>query len=217
MPISAEIRWFWPTTPPPGLQDWFCTAAHHPCPAGGGLVRVDEYLLDPQQAELGVKRRGGKTGVEVKALVAAAASDVAARPFLGPIELWTKWTSGRLELAANTTVTTQKRRWLRKFATPLQEIPLDEKEWPRADTLPLPPRGCNVELTQVTLPDGAVWWTLGFEAFGSVRTVEDDLRAAAAELAARRPPELGEGLLKSYPAWLKECAGAASSGRGSAE
>ena len=61
-----------------------------------------------------------------------------------------------------------------------------------------------MELTQVSLLNGEVWWTLGFEAFGTIRTVENDLRAVATILVARRPPELGDGLLASYPAWLKE-------------
>jgi hypothetical protein len=220
MPVSAEIRWFWPTSPPPRLQDWFCDPASHPCAAGGGLTRSDEYLRDPQQAELGLKCRGGKKGVEVKALVAARASDVAAPPFAGPIELWTKWTSERLDLPDGSTLTTQKRRWLRKFATTStapQEIALNEKEQPREEDQPLPPRGCNVELTEVSLPHGDVWWTLGFEAFGSIRTVEDDLRAVATELAARRPPEFGNGLLLSYPAWLKQIAGATFPERESAD
>jgi len=207
MQVSAEIRWFWRGAPPPGLEDWFRKADRHDCAAGGGSARVDEYLCDVNQGELGLKRRGGKKGVEVKGLVAVTWGGLAAAPFVGPIELWTKWSSEPLELNAHSTVATEKRRWLRKFDTAgpsPQEIPLTAEEAP-IDQRPLPTLGCNVELTQVTLPNRDIWWTFGFEAFGTLRTVENDLRAAATVLAARRPPGLGEGLLASYPTWLREC------------
>jgi hypothetical protein len=58
------------------------------CPPGGGLLRLDEYLSDPNQCELGIKRRGGKKGVEVKGLVTHAEQQLAAGPFVGPIEIW---------------------------------------------------------------------------------------------------------------------------------
>jgi hypothetical protein len=71
-----------------------------------------------------------------------------------------------------------KRRWLRKFATdghvPV-EIARDANEKPVTGSPPA--RGCNVELTEVRI--GSLWWTLGFESFGSIHTVEADLRAVA--------------------------------------
>jgi hypothetical protein len=209
MLVSAEIRWFWRSAPPPGLEGWFCKAESHGCPAGGGRIRVDEYLRELGQVELGLKRRGGKKGVEVKGLLAVTWGGLATGPFAGPIELWTKWTSEQLELDSKSTVATEKQRWLRKFDTALpwpQEIPLDEDEKPAAQRPP-PTLGCNVELTRVKLPQGDIWWTLGFEAFGRLRTVESDLQAVATILATRRPPPLGEGLLSSYPAWLNGHAG----------
>ena len=208
MQVSAEIRWFWHGPPPPGLVDWFCKGDGRYCSAGGGGTRVDEYLRDAGQVELGIKRRGGKRGVEGKGLIAITWGGLAAGPFGGPVELWTKWTSETLELASDLTVAVEKRRWVRKFdgTGPLpQEIPLNDEEGP-IDKGPLPALGCNVELTRVQLPNGAVWWTLGFEAFGTIRTVENELQAVASAMAARQPPGLGQGRLASYPAWLKECA-----------
>jgi hypothetical protein len=163
-------------------------------------------LHDAGQPELGIKSRGGKQGIELKGLVAAIWDGLTVGPFEGPIELWTKWTSAQLALPSNSTISTEKQRWLRKFDTTgalPKEIPLDVKEQP-LDQGPLPARGCNIELTQVRLPDGELWWTLGFEAFGTIQTVERDLRAAATILAARQPPELTGGMLASYPAWLTE-------------
>jgi hypothetical protein len=165
---------------------------------------VDDYLRDMGQTELGIKRRGGKKGVEVKGLVGTSLNSLTAPPFTGPIEIWTKWVAESLELNLDSTIATDKQRWLRKFDTTQEireEIPLDQQERP-IDNRPLPALGCNVEFTKVTFPKGNVWWTLGFEAFGHLQTVERDLRFIAEKLAARRPPALGHALPASYPAWL---------------
>jgi hypothetical protein len=61
-----------------------------------------------------------------------------------------------------------------------------------------------VELTKVTLESVDSWWTFGFEAFGALRTVEDDLRKVAALLAKRLPDGVAMGTLASYPAWLQQ-------------
>ncbi len=208
MQVSAEIRWFWQLNPPPALQSWFCNTDVHGCVAGGGKKRVDEYLFDPGQIELGIKRRGGKQGAEVKGLVSVVRNGLAVPPFTGPVELWTKWPSDQLDLRPFVTIATVKQRWVRKFDTEAstpREIALDSDEKP-LDKGRLPDRGCNVELTEVTLPGGEVWWTLGFEAFGTLQTVESDLRSVSSTLAARQPPQFGSGLLASYPAWLKDYA-----------
>ena len=206
MQVSAEIRWFWPTNPPSGLESWFRKPRDRACAVGGGRLRLDEYLSDPGQRELGVKRRGGKKGVEVKGLVGAERK-LAAGPFAGPIEIWAKWTSEALEVDSRGAVKTIKRRWLRKFDTtklsPV-EVPLNDKELPADAKQPLPARGCNVELTEITLTSGDVWWTLGFEAFGGVETVADDLQMVASALAGEVPPDLSGGLMASYPSWLTE-------------
>ena len=90
MQVSAEIRWYWRKTPPLKLEHWFRSFDFHGLVAGGGNLREDEYFRDPSQGELGLKRRGGKPGIEVKGLVAADWGTLAAEPFTGRIELWTK-------------------------------------------------------------------------------------------------------------------------------
>jgi hypothetical protein len=125
---------------------------------------------------------------------------------VGPIELWTKWTTEILELEPKLTIPVKKVRWLRKFDTTLSaiaEVPLDSKEKPVGGTL-LPARGCNVELTQIDIPESQIWWSLGFESFGTIQTVAKDLEAAAIMLAKRGTPQLKAGLLASYPSWLRE-------------
>ncbi|HEY9421972.1 MAG TPA: hypothetical protein VIW92_11205 [Thermoanaerobaculia bacterium] len=207
MQLSAEIRWFWPENPPSGLKDWFVNASGDVFAAGGGKPgREDEYLRDPKQVELGIKRRGGGKGIEVKGLVVECLGDLAAGPFVGPIELWTKWVSEPLKIDGIPTIKIKKQRWLRKFdggGSSPKEIRLDADE-KLAEKEELPTRGCNVELTYVQIADqGGDWWTLGFEAFGTISTVEADLRAVAATLNQRQPPRLEGGLLASYPMWLK--------------
>jgi hypothetical protein len=172
---------------------------------GGGEERLDEYLLDDKQVELSLKHRGGKLGVEVKGLVTVTWGGLMVEPFVGPIEIWTKWTSDPLELT-KPIIALKKQRWLRKFDTSVllpQEIPLGSNEKPLNDHS-LPTLGCNVELTKVKLPNCDIWWTLGFEAFGTIRTIENDLRAVAIMLVNRKPPTFKDGLLASYPAWINE-------------
>lgn len=207
MQLSAEIRWFWPENPPAGLQDWFLKANEGGFQAGGGeRERRDDYLRDAQQVELGIKRRGdGKSkGIEVKGLVVECLGDLAEGPFVGALELWCKWNSEPLKLEESQTITIVKRRWLRKFAaagSAPREIQVDAEEQPiNKERLP---RGCNVELTHIQVEEGGgQWWTLGFESFGTIATVEADLRAAAAALNERNPPRLEGGLVASYPVWL---------------
>jgi hypothetical protein len=132
MNISAEIRWFWRDAPPPGVREWFCDARAHGMPAGGGATRVDWYVTDPAQPELGIKRRGvpgasadpnaarvesGSALVEVKGLVAREFGTLAADPFSGPLELWSKWRTEALTLQDAPLIRTAKRRWLRTFDT----------------------------------------------------------------------------------------------------
>jgi hypothetical protein len=204
MQVSAELRW-WFDTDVDDLEEWFCKSIHHGCPAGGGKTRMDKYLRDPSQIELGLKHRDGKAGVEVKGLVAPAWGHIAVDPFSGSIELWAKWTSEQLELPPKLLIATTKVRWLRKFDTENfvpEEIELDDMEKPVDKERPLPSQGCNVELTQVRVENDKAWWSLSFEAFGAMERLERNVEAIAKVLASREPPRLDKGILASYPAWL---------------
>lgn len=212
--ISAEIRWFWRGDPQPDFHAWFQSESAHGCRAGGGTqTRVDVYLSAPAQADLGIKRRGNKPGVEVKGLVAISETRLQAGPFAGPIELWSKWTSEALTIDGQATIATAKLRWLRKFDTSGStaiEVPLNDNEEPVDPSHPRPKRGCNIELTRVTLAGHEHWWTLGLESFGALASVVNDLLKAAEAFAARQPPALPPGQLASYPAWLERHALAAA-------
>jgi hypothetical protein len=208
MQISAECRWFWRgKSLASDLFLWFKDAKIHPCAAGGGEYRCDEYLHDTNQAELGIKRRGQQPGVEVKGLVRTLEKELESGSFRGPIEIWATWTSPVLDLRDLRMSRIEKFRWLRKFDTTggkVIEIPLDSDEKPIGGQ-PLPDQGCNVEFTEITLDNTEAWRTLGFEAFGPLDSVETSLRLVSAELAKRNPPMPKESRLASYPAWLSSC------------
>ena len=195
--VSAEVRYFWSAFPPE-VDRWFRSGI----PPGGGQSRVDEYLRDPQQIELGMKRRGQNPGVEIKGLVAHGKTGE--EPFAGRVQIWTKWTSEALRLDSASTVAITKQRWLRKFDTGPSgciEFPLKEDET-RADGQDPPADGCNLEFTRVTLPDGAVWWTLGLEAFGALDRVEATLAKTIECLAATGPPRFRPDRICGYPEFL---------------
>jgi hypothetical protein len=209
MEVSAEIRWFWQGTGPANLQAWFTGREFHDCTAGGGNRRQDAYLCDPQQAELGIKLRGNKPGVEVKGLVASVVADGCRdHPFGGPIEIWSKWPSVALSLAAAQVIPVNKRRWLRTFdnvGAEVREIALDAQERP-VNEHELPDEGGNVEYTEISVAGLPPWATFGFEAFGSLQTVIGNLRRLTAQMSRRSPPALTHGWCASYPAWLQRLA-----------
>jgi hypothetical protein len=206
--VSAEIRWFWQGAGPAGLREWFIDGSLHDCAAGGGGDRVDEYLSDPRQAELGIKMRGNATGVEIKGLVAVLAEGCQSRVFPGRIEIWAKWSSEPLSLAHAKLVRVGKRRWLRSFdcsSPEPREIALD-RNGHSLDGRRLPKDGCNVEYTEISLAAAPPGVTLGFEAFGELDNVVLSLRQTAERLSLRQCPALVDGWSASYPKWLQRIA-----------
>jgi hypothetical protein len=216
MQLSAEMRLFWRDRAPDRLEAWFRDKASHGSDAGGGGERTDKYVYDATQVELGIKQRDAKPGAtpsyEVKSLVAASWSRLTSGPLAGCVELWTKVSAKALILDEKLLVPISKVRWLRKLETagvdPV-EIPLNDREQPIDEQrrgAGLPTLGCHVELTKVTNANGDVWWTFGLEAFGHLKTIEDDLVATVQLMVARGLPSLDNGLALNYPAWLRDYA-----------
>lgn len=207
MQVSAEMRWFWRMDEvPPRIEAWFRTPE-----ASAGELRTDVYFSLNDKTELGIKRRDVSKpgrGVEIKGLVAEVAT-MSVAPFTGCPQIWTKWTTDAIDMSGES-ILTKKLRYLRKFATDEtgqsvpREIPLDAESKPKDQSEP-PKLGCNVELTRVWLPNNEEWWTLGFEAFGNLHTVEQSLRAVVFAMAETNPPNFAGSLFASYPAWLKQC------------
>jgi hypothetical protein len=170
----AEVRWFWRGHCPQEVRDWFFKTGLSP---GRGLSRIDRYIPQRNEAEISVKKRGDKPGVEVKGLVTTRRSPEL-EPLANHLEIWCKWSCTIPGLNLKDDVAITKTRWLRKFDTSKyvrSEIPLDPNEKPKAG-YSLPIQGCNVELTEVQIVGhSGVWWTLGFEAFGELDTVPANL------------------------------------------
>lgn len=203
---SAEIRWFCEGNLPSKIESWFHSIGNYP--PGGGQVREDEYLLDVAQVEIGIKKRGGSYDTEIKGLVTIHKDSIRVGPLVGHIQVWNKWTVSNLPIGAST-ISVQKRRWLRKFDArdgSLREIELDAREGPSIIGQELPQEGCNVEITSVCLGHATNWWTLGCEAFGRDEPVEAILRKTLEYLASTKIPRIRGGIELSYPAWLQRVA-----------
>ena len=202
MILSAELRWFWEGAVPERLRRWFAGSG---CPPGGGKPREDVYLLEPDQVELGLKQRARKGGVEIKGLVRRAEQPLAAGPFAGHIEVWSKWTSEVLRLDGLPSLVVRKERRLRKLDTGtahVHEIALGPEETPLQGDLP--EEGCNLELTEVSVAERpGTWGTLGFEAFGSLERVEINLERAIGHVLGTGVPEFPRGVEQSYPVWIR--------------
>ena len=195
MRLTAEIRWFWAGAPSADFQEWFTGAGPNWVALTDCQTRTDEYLRDNSQSILGIKKRGGQAGVEIKGLIATRKTTRELAGCFAPVQLWTKWHSNALNIDSAALIRVQKRRWMRKFrlgaGAAVEGLGPDEQR----------KSGCDAELTLLDV-QGGVWWTFGFEAFGELDRVEDDLAATVAVIAARNPPLLPRGEASSYPPWL---------------
>ena len=201
MLVSAEVRWFWRNECPRQVHDWFFRSG---LPPGGGRPRIDRYLPQPNNAELGIKERGDIAGLEIKGLVATRTSPALAK-LASHLEIWCKWSCVVPDLSLTAAVTLTKTRWLRQFdasKTVRLEIPFDADEKSKSDYA-LHPQGCNVELTEVRGPSRIdVWWTLGFEAFDGLDAASVSLLRTILPEEAKVTENASSGELLSYPAWL---------------
>ena len=200
--MSAEVRWFWQGRCPQPVRDWFFKSG---LPPGGGFSRVDKYVPQRGEAEISLKKRGAKPDFEVKGFVASRGSPELA-PLAPHIEIWCKWSCTIPGLNLTNELLVTKTHWLRKFDTSKyvrSEIPLDPNEKPTAG-YSLPVQGCNVELTEVQIVGNSeVWWTLGFEAFGSIDSVSTSVTLTVLPEKPFLLRTIGSGAFLSYPAWVR--------------
>ncbi len=200
MQFSAEIRWFWPGQPPPGLVEWFHDAKIHASAPSQDTEALDRYIDNFARGELGIKSKGDS--VELKILVRKSAVPIAIGPFAGEIGIWGKWTTGSFLLPAKKPIGVTKKRWLRVFEA--AQVVRERTGAKGADNLKGDgSQGCQLEITQVVLEDSEVWWSFAFETFGDMENAEHNLRAVAEFVAHRGPPTLTGGRLLSYPEWLQ--------------
>lgn len=210
MQLSAEIRWFWPTSSLQELKNWFVSETAHGLPCGGGGDRDDAYFLQ-DSAELGIKFRGkGKAldktrGIEIKGLIGY--SDELTLPSLaGTIQLWSKWVTHGIDVPEERFVKINKTRWVRKFNTAsatLLEVATGRDEQPLAEPRILR-AGCTVEYTELHIEKDKGWCTFGLEAFGSSSSLDQSLKSTASELTNRTLEIPGNGHCLSYPEWIQQ-------------
>ena len=194
MALTAELRLWWQYAPAEIerlFEEWR---------EGGRLEfeeRTDLYLLDSRQAQVGIKLRNQAArsgGAEIKTLVARLGSH-------GPCtaELWVKAASAALSLGGQPTAKVRKRRRVMRF-----RIRDGRVEDPPGAAASGDLEGCDVEWTEVSRDaNSARWWTLGFEASGTLGKIEDNLSLSLARVLPRIPQSVfAEGVCGSYPAWL---------------
>jgi hypothetical protein len=202
--ITEELRWFWEgESKVAKLKEWFDAHALNDCGPGGPKSRTDEYLLLHSQTELGIKKRGGSNGVEIKGLIEKQKKYLNAEPFTGYTQTWCKWKGDKITFQSEELLKVRKQRWFRLFDAEgsIKEIALGVNEEPLYGKS-VPSNGCSVELTRLTLEDESIWWTFCLEAFGALNEVHQNLEQVAKVLATTAPPLPASGEALSYPDWL---------------
>lgn len=201
MQVSAEVRWFRQGPPSPEVVAWFERSTMK---VVGFSARPDEYARNTS-AELGVKKRGTKPGVEIKTLVARQQVALAAGSI--DFEFWVKTSWDAFGVNTVPKVLLEKKRRLRKFAFAggsVTEIQMKDGTEETADGTK-PTVGCNVELTTVSV-EGAVWCTIGAESFAgptdSIETLRDALLETLDGLRLDDARLLSEWKAQSYASWL---------------
>jgi hypothetical protein len=207
MRLSAELRWFWSGEPANEFNRWFVEAGQTWHAARPPKTRLDDYLVDPRQSTLSIKRRSSGSIIEIKGLITARNQTLSFANCTAYIELWAKWPISALDLSCTRVVTIEKQRRMRSFraksagvhSAGVHEVtPTSEELGTDAAS------GCNVELTRISGPDRSSWWTCGFEAFGALEEIEGLLAATLAEMNRRTPPPPMRGQACSYAAWLSK-------------
>lgn len=189
---TDEVRWFFSGQVPPDVAEWFagrCDPVLQP-------ERTDLYLTGLDES-VGIKLREGR--LEVKQRRGAGEAVRFGGGVEGLAEGWTKWGFGLAEADAprmdGDWLPVTKTRWLRFFEVSGEG---DVTSLPR-----YPNRGGGLELTEVSVPSGEVWWTIGVEVLGPDEYRRGDMDALVAWLmAASDGPELPLESSMSYPGWM---------------
>lgn len=176
--LTLEVRWFLPGPLPETVDTWFARFGPPVAPE----TRTDRYLT-PTDDALGVKLRDG--ALEPKRRDAVLGPLAVGRA-AGTVEAWTKWSFALADAA------TPGAGWVAVTKTRRQR----EIEVGRAR--------CHLDLTEVTVGDGA-WWSVCLEADGATAA---ERRVALGAGAARwlgtdDAPDLSAETSMSYPAWLR--------------
>ncbi len=211
MRISVEVRWFGAGGIPPDIDAWFRDpgSSFSWC-AGGGRTRTDSYL-SLGSPELGIKRRGGGLGCEVKGLVGVVRRGCRFGHAEVFPQIFSKWSADALDPSDMPSVRVEKTRWLRLFAMvpepreirlgagALREDPIEAGRRPEI--------GCGVEITGIEV-NGEEWWTFAAEAFArpgeglAIDLVAESLTAVLRRLSEHATVDLRSATYQGYAEWL---------------
>ncbi len=104
------------------------------------------------------------------------------------------------------TLLLKKKRLIRRFQigdATVREIALGENESPLASESESSKEGCTLELTEISFQSSATpWWTLGFEASGTLPSIEKNLRRTVIHVAEDGIPLPADAIELSYPEWI---------------
>jgi len=175
---SLEVRWIVPGQLPPAILEWF---AGFPA---GTETRQDAYLRQPRLRGISVKLPDG-SALDVKSFLGSPGILDLPGGGRGRLESWRKWSfptgpQGRGVADPPGWVVVGKSRPSSWF--PLASYPDLAQVRPPAGVA-----GCTVELTEVRVR-GEAWWSVGFEATGSVRLLRGAVEHAAGLVFARALP-----------------------------
>jgi len=212
MQPSMELRWFVQGVLRDDLNRWFETSTLVAHAAGEFKPSIDErhdtYLRLPHRTDLGIKLRKDER-IEIKERLRDNGIQALSPEVEGRIEQWVKWSFLLNPEEANLPDTSpledgwidvQKTRRSRKLAVHSANLVVEIEPKSKAKGVP---EGCNLELTTLSARN-QIWHTLGFEAFGSMRTVERNLALVVSEvlLHSRFPPMKARDSF-GYPEWLR--------------
>jgi len=204
MLVSAEVRWFFRGPLPREVESWFCQ---------GSLWcrqqrRVDQYLVLPGCATVGVKLREGM--FEIKGQVDAPVEVAYPNGVRGVRACWVKWSTGEIGAgAARQLLARDEDRWVPvQKDRLLRRLSLDHGEPVEIGTEEAAPaRGCGIEVTSITIPGGggSEGWSLGLEGFGAAEVVVESLEDAAVSFFSGDPLPLTLEVASSmsYAEWLQ--------------
>lgn len=179
--ITAEIRFWWPSTVPAELKEWYGQFDSRE------EERTDIYAL--AGPGIGMKQRGSGGPIELKLL---AKKDVELPHLSFPGQLWIKRSAEGIQLSKGCHVHIRKRRRLSFF---------DDSGQPCAQTTKGAHRHCEAELGTVTIGDKS-WGTFCLEASASFHDAPSVLASVWKKISP--PDSVLEGTKLSYPELLHQ-------------
>jgi len=196
-----EVKWFREGAIPRETLKWFeqrdGQPETQPC-------RVDYYLCVTDRDSLGIKLREGR--IEIKQRHRQYGVVRFDGRVAGLVEQWHKWGFELIQPGSDpASILGASRSWIgvKKDRRLYRYRVTDDQKVVAVPTTDYPVQGCHLELTRIGVGDRG-WWSLGFEAFGDLSTIQESLFLVARKvLAAGAPPVLEAKDSYGYPTWLQ--------------